>query len=150
MWLKTLFLGRGNSWITPTFVSFCVSPEFKETPMQVFERMETKVLEMDSSTEVLSIAIHPECKTIASYSKDRIIKLWNWQTGEILGVDENAHGEDVKIAYRKLARLYHPDINNTDTAKAAMQVINQAYQHFQRLVNVNRGWLIWFKNSRVI
>ncbi|GCL38708.1 hypothetical protein SR1949_38260 [Sphaerospermopsis reniformis] len=92
----------------------------------------------------------PNGKMLVSGGKGGTIKIWQLLknredvtlTGEwweILGVDENAHGEDVKIAYRKLARLYHPDINNTDTAKAAMQVINQAYQHFQRLVNVNRG-----------
>lgn len=84
-------------------------------------------------------------KILVSGGKGRSIKIWQQLknredvtlTGEwweILGVDENAAAEDVKIAYRKLARLYHPDINNTDTAKAAMQAINQAYQHFQRLL----------------
>jgi WD40 repeat protein len=96
------------------------------------------------------LVFSPDGKMLVSGGKSGTIKIWQQLknrenvnlTGEwweILGVDKNAHGEDVKIAYRKLARLYHPDINNTDTAKAAMQAINQAYQHFQRLVNVNRG-----------
>jgi hypothetical protein len=96
------------------------------------------------------LVFSPDGKMLVSGGKSGTIKIWQQLknrenvilTGEwweILGVDKNAHGEDVKIAYRKLARLYHPDINNTDTAKAAMQAINQAYQHFQRFVNVNRG-----------
>ena len=30
---------------------------------------------------------------------------------EILGVDKNATQSDIKRAYRKLARKYHPDLN---------------------------------------
>ncbi|MGM3306603.1 DnaJ domain-containing protein [Anabaena sp. WFMT] len=136
---------------------------------------------------VLSVAIHPNGNTLASSSKDGIIKLWNLQTGElletfsgfsplifssdgdilisggksgtikiweqvqttknlsiigewweILGVNTNTHPDDVKLAYRRLARLYHPDINNSESAKAAMQAVNQAYHNFQTLVNVEK------------
>ncbi len=45
----------------------------------------------------------------------------------ILGLDKNASQEDVKKAYRKLARKYHPDVNPNDAAAGKkFQQINEA------------------------
>jgi len=46
---------------------------------------------------------------------------------KILGIDKNATQEDIKKAYRRLARKHHPDLNPNDkNAKANFQQINEA------------------------
>lgn len=52
-----------------------------------------------------------------------------WQ---ILQVNQQADTHTVKLAYRRLARQYHPDVNQSTGAIAQMQMINQAYQKFLR------------------
>jgi len=47
---------------------------------------------------------------------------------DILGVDRKASQEDIKKAYRKLARKYHPDLNAGDkAAEQKFKEINDAY-----------------------
>jgi len=46
---------------------------------------------------------------------------------KILGINKSASAKDVKDAYRKLARKYHPDLNpNNEDAKTNFQQINEA------------------------
>jgi hypothetical protein len=47
---------------------------------------------------------------------------------QILEVDPRAGIDQIKLAYRRLARRYHPDINPSPNAKGRMQEINQAYE----------------------
>jgi molecular chaperone DnaJ len=47
---------------------------------------------------------------------------------EILGVRRDASAEDIKKAYRKLARQYHPDVNDSDDAHEKFKEIGRAFQ----------------------
>ena len=47
---------------------------------------------------------------------------------EVLGVDKTAGEEEIKHAYRKLAKKYHPDLNPGDAeAEAKFKEVNEAY-----------------------
>lgn len=47
----------------------------------------------------------------------------------ILEVGYNASQEEVKLAYRRLAKMYHPDVNADDAEKAEMfKVVSEAYK----------------------
>ena len=47
---------------------------------------------------------------------------------EILGVKRDASEAEIKSAYRKLARKYHPDVNKTKEAESKFKDINEAYE----------------------
>ena len=47
---------------------------------------------------------------------------------EILGVKRDATAAEIKSAYRKLARKFHPDVNKTKEAESKFKDINEAYE----------------------
>jgi molecular chaperone DnaJ len=47
---------------------------------------------------------------------------------EVLGVSRSADKEEIKRAYRRLARKYHPDVNKEEGAEERFKEINRAYE----------------------
>lgn len=47
---------------------------------------------------------------------------------EVLGVSKNATKEEIKKAYRKLSKQYHPDINKAPDAAEKFKEIKEAYE----------------------
>ena len=47
---------------------------------------------------------------------------------EVLGVSKSASEDEIKKAYRSLAKKYHPDINKAPDAEAKFKEINEAYE----------------------
>jgi molecular chaperone DnaJ len=46
---------------------------------------------------------------------------------DILGVGRNAGDDEVKAAFRRLARQYHPDVNKEEGAEEKFKEVNEAY-----------------------
>jgi len=47
---------------------------------------------------------------------------------EVLGISKGASEDEIKKAYRSLAKKYHPDINKAPDAEARFKEINEAYE----------------------
>ena len=47
---------------------------------------------------------------------------------DVLGLSKGASEDEIKKAYRKLAKQYHPDINKSPDAEAKFKEINEAYE----------------------
>jgi molecular chaperone DnaJ len=47
---------------------------------------------------------------------------------QVLGVDRQATPEEIKKAFRRLARQYHPDVNKGPDAEARFKEMNEAYE----------------------
>ena len=53
---------------------------------------------------------------------------------QVLNVSPSATDDEVKAAFRRLAKQYHPDVNNSSAAsEQKMKEINEAYQEIQKL-----------------
>ena len=65
---------------------------------------------------------------------------------EILGVDKKATEAQIKSAYRKLAKKYHPDVDKSSSAQEKFKDINEAYevlsdkQKRARYDSLGSGW----------
>ena len=47
---------------------------------------------------------------------------------QIMGVARDASAKDIKLAYRRLARKYHPDINKQPNAEEQFKTLGEAYE----------------------
>jgi len=47
---------------------------------------------------------------------------------EVLGVDRDASKQDIRRAYRRLARKYHPDVNKEEGAEEKFKEVKEAYE----------------------
>jgi len=63
------------------------------------------------------------------YCPDRLLTRTMRAQGyyETMKVSRNATDEQIKKAYRKLARQFHPDVNSDDGAETRFKLIGEAY-----------------------
>lgn len=53
---------------------------------------------------------------------------------QVLGVSQSASEDEIKKAYRALAKKYHPDVNNgSPEAEARMKEVNEAYSTIMKM-----------------
>ncbi len=57
---------------------------------------------------------------------------------EVLGVDRSASADEIKKAYRKLAKKYHPDLNPGDKAKVAEEKFKEATEAYEILSDAEK------------
>ncbi len=57
---------------------------------------------------------------------------------EVLGVDRSASADEIKKAYRRLAKKYHPDLNPGDKAKVAEEKFKEASEAYEVLSDADK------------
>lgn len=66
----------------------------------------------------------------------------------VLGVSENASDDEIKKAYRKLSRKYHPDANiNNPNKEAAEEKFKEVQQAYQQIMDIRSGKSSYGGNS---
>jgi len=48
---------------------------------------------------------------------------------DVLGVGKNASDDEIKKAYRSLAKKYHPDVSSEKDAESKFKEVQEAYDH---------------------
>ncbi|MDD6571416.1 MAG: DnaJ domain-containing protein [Thermoflexaceae bacterium] len=67
---------------------------------------------------------------------------------EVLGVSPDASDEEIKKAYRKLSRMYHPDANiNNPNKEQAEEKFKEVQQAYDAIMNQNVGTDYGFNSS---
>ena len=57
----------------------------------------------------------------------------------VLGVSPDSTDDQIKKAYRELAKKYHPDVNSSADASKKMQEINEAYDRIMKMRESGNG-----------
>lgn len=47
---------------------------------------------------------------------------------DVLGINKNSNSDEIKMAYRKLAKKYHPDVSKEKNAESKFKEIGEAYE----------------------
>ena len=55
---------------------------------------------------------------------------------EILGVSKDATKDEIKSAFRKMARKYHPDVNKAPDAEEKFKELGKAYETLITITSV--------------
>jgi len=101
---------------------------------------------LDTLSGRYPVAFSADGQTLVSGGEGGNIKIWrqsamseftpepvlSGELSQVLVVNKNTAAEEVKLAYRRLARHYHPDVNTSANAKANMQAIIEAYKQFRQ------------------
>lgn len=76
---------------------------------------------------------------------------------ELLGVSFGATKDEIKLAYKKMVRIYHPDLNKEKDAEVKFKLLNNAYdvlsddekrKNYDELLKITKGKNS-FKNKRL-